>query len=220
MSCAECEAMLLDAIDGVLSAKDRAAFELHIATCAECSQMLADAKRGATLLEMLKSPRPEPSAALFERIILQTTGVPVNAAHLSSTPAALQTAASAVKPANQVAGKAAMGEPGDTLAPAILGANGVYLTPAAVTAGSNVLPFRPAAPKRFSLNSIMHTVMQPRLAMTAAMAFFSVALTLNLTGVHLNQLKGFGPDPDQSETQLLPGRCQRRALLRKHARGL
>jgi len=29
---------------------------------------------------------------------------------------------------------------------------------------------------------------QPRLAMTAAMAFFSIALTLNLTGVRLNNL--------------------------------
>jgi hypothetical protein len=32
------------------------------------------------------------------------------------------------------------------------------------------------------------TTFQPRLAMTAAMAFFSIALTLNLTGVRLNNL--------------------------------
>src|ERR1039457_1082978 len=30
---------------------------------------------------------------------------------------------------------------------------------------------------------------QPRLAMTAAMAFFSIALTMNLTGVHLQDLR-------------------------------
>ena len=30
-------------------------------------------------------------------------------------------------------------------------------------------------------------MLQPRMAMTAAMAFFSIALTLNLTGVRLNQ---------------------------------
>jgi anti-sigma factor RsiW len=36
---------------------------------------------------------------------------------------------------------------------------------------------------------------QPRLAMTAAMAFFSIALTLNLTGVRLHDLRAanFGP---------------------------
>ena len=33
------------------------------------------------------------------------------------------------------------------------------------------------------------SVVQPRLAMTAAMAFFSVALTLNLTGVRLTDLR-------------------------------
>jgi len=33
------------------------------------------------------------------------------------------------------------------------------------------------------------SVFQPRLAMTAAMAFFSIALTLNLTGVHLRDLR-------------------------------
>ena len=30
---------------------------------------------------------------------------------------------------------------------------------------------------------------QPRMAMTAAMAFFSLALTMNLTGIHLSDLK-------------------------------
>jgi hypothetical protein len=32
-------------------------------------------------------------------------------------------------------------------------------------------------------------MLQPRLAMTAAMAFFSIALTLNLTGVRLSELR-------------------------------
>jgi hypothetical protein len=32
-------------------------------------------------------------------------------------------------------------------------------------------------------------MLQPRLAMTAAMAFFSIALTMNLTGVRLSQLR-------------------------------
>ena len=34
-----------------------------------------------------------------------------------------------------------------------------------------------------------NTLMQPRLAMTTAMAFFSIALTMNLTGVRLSDLK-------------------------------
>ncbi len=40
-----------------------------------------------------------------------------------------------------------------------------------------------------SLRGLTLTMVQPRLAMTAAMAFFSIALTLNLTGVRLSALK-------------------------------
>jgi soluble lytic murein transglycosylase-like protein len=46
----------------------------------------------------------------------------------------------------------------------------------------------------FSLDAAS-TIFQPRLAMTAAMAFFSIALTLNLAGVRLRDLRAanFGP---------------------------
>ncbi len=45
-------------------------------------------------------------------------------------------------------------------------------------------------------------MLQPRLAMTAAMAFFSIALTLNLTGVHLDQLKAADLRPANLERNL------------------
>ena len=38
------------------------------------------------------------------------------------------------------------------------------------------------------LRPLTHTVLQPRFMMTAAMAFFSIALTLNVAGIHLNQI--------------------------------
>ena len=44
--------MLPDVMDGTLSAKQKAAFDLHIATCAECSQMLADAVRGGRIRKL------------------------------------------------------------------------------------------------------------------------------------------------------------------------
>ena len=72
--CAQCEAMLSDALDGTLSAADRATFDLHMIGCPGCATMLADAQRGAAWMEMLKSPRPEPPIALLERIIAQTSG--------------------------------------------------------------------------------------------------------------------------------------------------
>ncbi len=168
MGCAECEASLTDALDGTLSAKDRAAFDLHIATCAECSRMLADAQRGAALLEMLKTSRPEPSALLLTRIIEQTSGQ-------IDTGTGLAFAQPLAAGGN---------------APALFGVVPAGALPdAANIAGSNVLPFPVRAGGTFSLQSFRRTMLQPRLAMTAAMAFFSIALTLNLTGVHVNELK-------------------------------
>ena len=72
--CAQCEAMLSDALDGTLSAADQATFDLHLVGCPSCATMLADAQRGTAWMEMLKSPRPEPPTALLERIIAQTSG--------------------------------------------------------------------------------------------------------------------------------------------------
>jgi hypothetical protein len=54
--------------------------------------------------------------------------------------------------------------------------------------GAKVLPFRVPAPQT-TWARMVHTVMQPRFAMTAAMAFFSLALTLNIAGVKLSSLR-------------------------------
>ena len=58
--------------------------------------------------------------------------------------------------------------------------------------GSNVLPMPPAftpAWQRPGLVGSVRRFAEPRLLMTAAMAFFSIALTLNLTGVRLSSLR-------------------------------
>ena len=159
--CAQCEAMLADIFDKTLSGDEQAVFDRHLATCPDCSRMFIDAQRGAAWLEMLHDSRPEPSADLLARI-LASTG-----------PAADLPAVSATQ-ANTLFGQ-----------PMLVG------TPAPVTAYTTgkVLPFRRRVAAAFRLESLRHTFMQPRLAMTAAMAFFSIALTLNLTGVRITQLK-------------------------------
>ncbi len=170
--------MLMDALDGTLSVKEKAAFELHIATCSECSQMLADAKRGAAMLEILKSPRPEPSAALLERILSQTSGAQTSRVQTSRAQASGLTVAAKSSTSGLIALPA-----GDGAAVEI---HSVVPGPAVP---SNVIAFQPRPAGRFNLKAITHTMMQPRLAMTAAMAFFSITLTLNLTGVHLSDLR-------------------------------
>ena len=162
--CATCEAMLMDALDGMLSAADQAMFDQHLGGCASCSQMFADARRGAAWLEMLRTPMPEPSAALLERILAKTSG---------SVPAATQHSLSFMPtPSPSVALDGSLSG----------GVSGVPVRSA------TVLPFRSRLAAAFHIRTISQTMLQPRLAMTAAMAFFSIGLTLNLTGVKLNEL--------------------------------
>jgi hypothetical protein len=178
--CAHCEAMLADAIDGTLPATDQAIFDRHIATCDVCSEMFADAQRGAALLSMLKQHRPEPSAALLERILAQTSGSAE--AHPKAHAATLPGSATAI----------------DT-APGISSGTGVGNL---LSFPGNGLPFPARPAHRFNLRAIGQAMLQPRLAMTAAMAFFSIALTLNLTGVHLNELKASDLKPANLERNL------------------
>jgi hypothetical protein len=144
LDCAHCEEMLADALDGTLSPAQQSAFDLHIVGCPACSSMLADAQRGAAWLEMLRTPRPEPSAALLDRILAQTGG------HIGGL------------------------------------AQPQLISVAEPTIGK-ILPFRTRFAATF--RPIRETLLQPRLAMTAAMAFFSIALTLNLTGVRLSAVR-------------------------------
>jgi hypothetical protein len=155
--CIACEEMLTDALDQTLSPADQVWFDRHLTSCVDCSDMLADAQRGATWLELLKSPRPEPSAALMERILAQTSGLQ-----------------------------------NETLSPVVIGQPAILPIAAPALPHSNILAFRPRMPK---FSGWMNAYSQPRLAMTAAMAFFSIALTLNLTGVRLDQLHASDLNP-------------------------
>jgi hypothetical protein len=155
--------MLADALDGTLSAADQQLFDRHMAECGPCSQLLADARRGAAFLEMLRNPAPEPPAALLERILAQTSGMQVGG--VQTTGQIVPLPAAAFQPAGQfgvVTGQA---------------------VPGAVAYG-NVVPFRRRAAAAFRASGLGQIMLQPRLAMTAAMAFFSITLTMNLMGIH------------------------------------
>ncbi len=141
LDCGRCEAMLADAVDGALSPEDQAFFDAHVAECGPCEKLLAEARRGAAWLEMLRTPAPEPSAALLEKILAQTSGGihPMPVAHP---------------------------------------------TPAMAPGYTNVLPFPRRAAAALRLTGFGRVAFEPRLAMTAAMAFFSIALTMDLMGVN------------------------------------
>lgn len=165
--CLVCEAMLPDAVDGTLNEAEQKAFDKHVASCVACANELAEAQRGAAWLHMLKGHTPEPSALLLNKILAQTTGAVNNVVSISATEA--QPAVSNVvrMPANLPVA--------------------VPVREAAKTGGV-LLAFKRKISSAFTLDtSRLH--FQPRMAMTAAMAFFSVALTLNMTGVKISNLK-------------------------------
>ena len=169
--CRHCETMLADALDGTLSPTDQAIFDVHMAHCGPCSQMLADARRGAAWLEMLRDPRPEPTTALLERILAQTSGGKTGLAYTGIDESRLS---------------------GTVLAPAPIYAGPPPYIPAgygnAATYGK-VIPFRSRVASAVRASGLGQIMLQPRLAMTAAMAFFSIALTMDLTGVRLQDLR-------------------------------
>lgn len=132
LRCEEWEALLTDALDGLLPAADAAAFKAHSTSCENCGDLLAHAEQGREWLGYLHT-EPDVPAGLLGRILDRTVGA-------GSMPLP-------VVAAGQGAGAMAM-----------------------------------AMPLRRSFH-------ETRLMMTVAMAFFSIALTLNLAGVKLTDLK-------------------------------
>ena len=192
MQCAECEAMLADALDGALSAEEQERFDAHTAECVPCSQMLADARRGAAWLEMLRTPRPEPPAELLERILAETSGAQGHA-----------NAGRAVSGGIEHAGVAGATHGWSPLVGGVASVAPGYAVPGAAASYGNVLPLRRRMAAAVRANSFGQIVFQPRFAMTAAMAFFSIALTMNLTGVHPTSLRASDLRPSSLQRDLI-----------------
>jgi len=126
LRCEEWEALLADALDGLLPAGQTAAFQAHSDSCANCGDLLAHAGQGREWLGYLHS-EPEIPAGLIGKILDKTVG-----------------------------------------------AGGIPLPVVAAGQGAGAVAL--ATPWRRSFQ-------ETRLLMTIAMAFFSIALTLNLAGV-------------------------------------
>jgi hypothetical protein len=131
LKCEDWEALLTDALDGLLPAGERTAFTAHSETCPNCSDLLAHAKQGQEWLGYLHT-EPDIPAGLIGKILEQTVG----------------------------AGSVAL----------------PVVAQAGVSGGAMVMPWR-------------RSFHETRLLMTVAMAFFSIALTLNLMGVKPGSFK-------------------------------
>jgi Putative zinc-finger len=151
LRCDEWESLLVDALDGTLTAADEAAFSRHHSECPLCAQMLKETQQGKAWLQYLAA-EPEPPADLLKNILARTGG-------------------------RNLPGVVSEREPG-------LPAPAPTARPA----------WRRVAPRVFPM---VRQVLEPRLLMTAAMAFFSIALTLNLTGIKLSEVRASDLTPSR-----------------------
>ena len=148
LTCAEFDALLTDALDGVLSLPSQRRFEAHRRQCPTCGPLFHETAAGMNWLSSLEEV--EPPANLMHNILAATT---------------MQTAAAA--PAvPKVSWKRRFSE--------------VF--------ADALIPFRAL-------------IAQPRMAMTGAMAVFSVSLTLNLAGVKLSDLRHIDLRPSAIKEQ-------------------
>jgi len=160
MDCMVCEAMCPEAVDGTLSAAEQKAFDKHVAGCVTCAQELEEAHRGAAWMQMLKGHTPEPPVMLLQKILAETTG---------AVAARVPEAAPAMP----------------TFVPEWEAVRPVAVRPVAARP-SRWAGLSAKISEMFSMQSM---TFQPRMAMTAAMAFFSIALTLNMTGVRVKDMR-------------------------------
>jgi Putative zinc-finger len=74
MQCAEFEAMLTDALDGMLGEADESRFQAHLAVCSNCAPLFNEAQLGLKWLSALKEDEAEPPARMVENILRATIG--------------------------------------------------------------------------------------------------------------------------------------------------
>ena len=174
-ACRHWAVRLSDAADGLLSDAEQTEVDRHVASCRGCAWELADAQRGAAWLGLLKGHTPEPPVNLLNAILQKTSGADSLHAEVSTAGVLAPVVAAAAPHAWW--GMAATAEvPAE--AAGMWGRIGRWL----------------------GIEGGFASILQPRLAMTTAMAFLSICLTLNMLGVSVRNL---------SAESLRPGELQR-----------
>lgn len=158
--CTEWGVLLPEAAEDLLGEAEVHALALHLSVCSSCEAELAAARRGAAWLALLKEQVPEPPHDLVAGILARTTG----ATSLAETVAA------------------------ELLPVPVTAWQVPEAQPFGPSQGGNPSPVREWLARWLGLNTSKIPALQPRLTMTAAMAFFSICLTLNMLGISVTEL--------------------------------
>ncbi|MHB8301853.1 MAG: anti-sigma factor family protein [Acidobacteriaceae bacterium] len=203
LDCTAVEAWLAEAAEGNLPSGIAEQMRVHAASCPGCQNKLTQARRGRDWLLVLKQEPVEPPADLMARILARTSGsgMPLSAFVVDAPPATERSERSSSASAR---GSQVQHEPAGTLG------TGRSKSVAPVLAWqTSTVPAAAAIPawQGSSVSAMRNRLLEPRLALVAAMAFFSVSLTLNLMGVHLTKVRASDLQPQNL----------RRAVTRQYA---
>ncbi len=165
LDCAAVELWLAAAAEKTLPSGVAEQLRAHSADCAACKEKLAQARRGREWLLVLKQESFETPVDLVAKILART-----------SLASATEQASVPIRKVLDFAKSDAEHQ----RAPDVAG----HLP------DSNAVPANPSTPawQRSSVVVLRRTFLEPRLALVAAMAFFSISLTLNLIGIRLTNL--------------------------------
>lgn len=198
LDCVAVELLWVEAAEGTLAPTVAAQVGTHTSECASCREKISQARKGREWLLMLKlEPLVSPSD-LVAKILARTTGASETSHARWSLPRI------PAKTDTRAADR--YGLPGysfpDSEIASIPGKN----------AGANETLARDrivAVPvwQRPSVVLLRKTVLEPRIALVAAMAFFSISLTLNMVGVKLTSFRVADLEPQ----------AMRRAVTRQYA---
>jgi len=166
LDCAAVELWLAEAAEMTLPAAIAEGVRRHAMDCAACAEKLTEASRGREWLLILKQEPLEPPADIVAKILARTS--------LAGDKSGL--------------GSASEGDAGRVMAGAGFIGAGV---PAGAESDGGSVPYW----QRSSVVVLRRTLLDPRLALVAAMAFFSISLTLNLLGVRFSGLRASDLEP-------------------------
>jgi hypothetical protein len=185
LDCAAVERWLAEVAEGGLGGALNAHIEEHATGCADCQEKLLLARRGREWLLVLKHENLDPPADLVAKILARTFG-----AEISPAPRTI----AGTEPSERLFGHggSTTGWPTDPRE-----ATGGYALPYQPEEYAGDTAAKPEIPEwqRTSLVALRHKIMEPRLALVAAMAFFSISLTLNLVGIHITKVRAADLQP-------------------------
>jgi len=196
LDCAAVELMWVEAAEGTLTPTVAERVRAHTSECASCREKISQARKGREWLLVLKLEPLVPPSDLVAKILARTSGA-AEATHVPRRQTPAIPADTDIRSVDRYS------LPGY--------ASGVETTPEQAeeeykAEGPERVPYAPMW-QRPSVVLLRKTVFEPRMALVAAMAFFSISLTLNLMGVRLTSIRASDLEPQ----------AMRRAVTRQYA---